>query len=124
MIYSCHACNLKKGAAVLPPTALTIETVQVRLDGRLIGLTADAERLIDALALNSPEWMDWRLSWMRIVDLAAEHDEDLYQRLMGYPDDLPDLASLRPPANTRPDGVEQSHFVRQERGELSDTYIN
>jgi hypothetical protein len=42
---------------------------------------------------------------------------------MGYPADLPDLSSLRPPAgNSRPEGIDQSHAARRERGELLDIY--
>ena len=43
--------------------------------------------------------------WLRNIELAAEHSPDQYVQLMGFPDDLPDLARLRPPAgNSRPDG--------------------
>jgi hypothetical protein len=42
---------------------------------------------------------------------------------MGYPVDLPDLSSLRPPAgNSRPEGVVQSYATRRERGKLPDIY--
>jgi hypothetical protein len=47
----------------------------------------------------------------------------LLRRLLGYPDDLPDLAALRPPeSNARPDGIVQSHFARRQRGVLPDSY--
>jgi hypothetical protein len=66
---------------------------------------------------------EFRELWIRIVRLAALHDPALFRRLMGYPADLPDLSTPRPPqGNTRPDGVQQSHFARRQRGELPDTY--
>jgi hypothetical protein len=41
--------------------------------------------------------------------------------LLGYPDNLPDLSRLRPPRNTRPEGVAKSFFARRKRGELPET---
>lgn len=124
LVYSCHACNLRKGSAVLPDVrrCLTVETVRVRRDGFLVALTGDAERLIDVLVLNSPQWVSWRLAWIRIVELAAESDAVLFRRLMGFPDNLPELARLQPPANSRPEGIEQSYFAQRARGELPDYY--
>lgn len=37
---------------------------------------------------------------------------------MGFPDDLPDVGRLQPPANSRPEGIEQSYFAQRLRGEL------
>ena len=54
---------------------------------------------------------------------VEQHSPELYRELMGYPVDLPDLSSLRPPAgNSRPEGIAQSHAARRERGELPDIY--
>jgi hypothetical protein len=85
-------------------------------------MTGEAQRPIDVLTLNSTSWVQWRLSWIRIVELAAEHDVDLFHQLMGFPDDLPDLRRLRPPANSRPEGIDESYFARRARGELPDYY--
>jgi hypothetical protein len=54
--------------------------------------------------------------WMRIAALAEERDAELFGRLVGFPDDLPDLGRLRPPRNTRPAGVDESWFARRRRG--------
>ncbi len=70
------------------------------------------------MTLNSSQWVLWRLSWIRIIDLTAERDPELYRQLMGCPDELPNLSELKPPANSRPDGIEQSSFARRQRGEL------
>jgi hypothetical protein len=75
------------------------------------------------LGLDRPRLREFRELWIRIVRLAALCDLALHCRLSSYPADLPDLSTLRPPGgNTRPDGVAQSHFARQQRGELPDTY--
>lgn len=59
---------------------------------------------------------------MRIVELAAKHDPELYQKLTGFPEVLPDLSKLRPPRNSRKDGILQRWFMRRERGELPPEY--
>jgi hypothetical protein len=41
---------------------------------------------------------------------------------MGLPNDLPNLARLRPPGgNSRPEGMEQSYFVQMEKAILPET---
>ena len=60
--------------------------------------------------------------WMRIVFLAKERDLDLYFRLVGFPEDLPDLRRLKPPMNSRKEGLMQCRFAQRERNELPDEY--
>ncbi|TVS12285.1 MAG: hypothetical protein EA424_22775 [Planctomycetaceae bacterium] len=92
-------------------------------DGRLDGLTAAAQSLIAKLDLDSPQARQWRLIWMRNAELAREFDPEQYERLMGFPDDLPDLSRLRPPGgNIRPTGVESSYFARRREKQLPSTY--
>jgi hypothetical protein len=125
LVYACARCNRTKSAQRVPdPLAtLTLQSVRVHPDGSLEGCSSDAKSLILKLDLNGSRMVSWRLLWMRIVELAAANDEPLYQRIMGYPNDLPDLARLRPPGgNARPPGVSQSHFARAARGELPATY--
>jgi hypothetical protein len=71
----------------------------------------------------NPRLVAWRLLWIRLVDLASEHDANLFAQLLGHPFDFPNLARLRPPCgNTRPSGVSASHFARRARGELPAIY--
>lgn len=80
-------------------------------------------RLIELLGLDSPQSTGFRLLWIGIVALAERYDPSLYRRLMGFPDDLPDLKRLRPPGgNTRPEGVRTSSFVKRKDGTLAATY--
>ncbi|NLF67972.1 MAG: HNH endonuclease [Candidatus Anammoximicrobium sp.] len=123
LIYACHACNLRKGDQNLPDAVLTSENVRVYEDGRIVGLTPDAERTIRLLWLNTPQTIQWRRIWIRNVQLARDYDEEHFRQLMGYPDDLPDLSRLAAPSNSRPDGIQQSCHARRERGELPDTYL-
>jgi hypothetical protein len=124
LLYGCSSCNLSKGSQATPDplSCLLAPDVQVSEDGGIRAGTLQARKLIDRLGLNRPRLREYRELWVRIVRLAALHDTTLLRRLLGYPADLPDLSSLRPPeGNARPDGVRQSHFARRQRGELPDT---
>jgi len=46
----------------------------------------------------------------------------MFRHFMSYPDDLPDLAKLRPPQNSKLEGLAKSHFARKARNELPDPY--
>jgi hypothetical protein len=55
--------------------------------------------------------------------LAERFDPPLYVRLMGFPDNLPNLARLRPPGgNTRLEGLATSYFAQRAKGVLPSTY--
>ena len=59
---------------------------------------------------------------MRVLTIVASVDKPEFERLMGFPADLPDLAKLKPPENSRPGGVSDSYFAKRTRGELPSTY--
>jgi hypothetical protein len=124
LVYACRRCNaVKADQAVADPFRLMRSTTVTTLpDGSLRADDHDAERLIHQLDLNSPRLRSWRLMWLRIVSLAKDGDATLYRKLVGFPDDLPDLRRLRPPANTQEDSVEHCWFARRERGDLPDEY--
>jgi hypothetical protein len=125
LIYSCTTCNAAKRAQALPDpsVAFTSSSLAVEPDGNLSGRTEESCLLIRLLDLNDPMFVTWRMRMIRIVDLARQHDPELFQSLMAYPDDLPNLAILRPPGgHGRPEGIFRSHFERRKRGELPATY--
>jgi hypothetical protein len=125
LFYVCARCNSAKADRLVasPIRVLLAETAWVEPAGQLIGQTDAARKLIVAMRLNHPKLVHFRRLWLEVIAMAARFDPELYQQLMGYPDDLPDLARLRPPkGNTRPAGVSQSHFARRDRGELPTIY--
>lgn len=92
-------------------------------DGKVAATEPEGQRLIAQLRLNSSEMIHFRRLWLEIVAMAEGGNPRLYQRLMGFPNDLPDLRTLHPPeGNVRPEGIEQSYLVRRERGQLPDLY--
>jgi len=125
LLYSCASCNLSKGSRLTPDptTALTADQVFIDDAGAIVGLTENAVRLIRVLDLDDEEHRQWRRLWMRILELAKRHEPQLHEQLLGFPDDLPDLSSLRPPGgNLRPEGIAQSYFAQRKQGRLAATY--
>jgi len=75
------------------------------------------------LGLDSEQSTEFRMLWLGIIALADASDPELFQRLMGFPANLPDLARLRPPdGNVRPDGIHESYFAKRRNGVLPATY--
>ena len=125
LVYSCRRCNgVKLDQDIADPfVVLTREQIETLPDGTVRGLTRAAMRLILELDLNSPRLVEWRILWLRITDLAAERDQELWLRLIGLPVDLPDLRRLRPPAgNTRAVGIAESWAALKREGKLPDRY--
>ncbi len=125
LVYSCHTCNLKKGSGIVadPIKHLTTKTIAIKPDGSVVGLTVEAKRIIEKVALNSSTMIRWRLLWIRFIQMATEHDPLLLNEVMKYPDDLPDLVALNPQGNTKQDGLAQSHFEKRDRGDLGLSYL-
>ncbi|HKB05158.1 MAG TPA: HNH endonuclease signature motif containing protein [Gemmataceae bacterium] len=125
LLYTCDVCNSVKGVRLLPDPGLALLAgdVAVEADGRIVGRSRDARRMIRVLGLDDAEFTAYRARWIRIAVLSRERDPTLFGQLMGYPDDLPDLSVRRPPGgNARPEGIDASYFRRRERGELPATY--
>jgi len=121
LLYACRACNSTKGSRTVPDPTVELLRDEISVDetGVLHANSHLARELILVLGLNEPRMQSFRLLWIRMVKMAKDHDPILYRRLMGYPDDLPDLSTLRPPGgNNKPDGVESSFLARRNRGEL------
>lgn len=130
LVYACAKCNSTKStqASLLDPCAVGYGVhLFVNADGTVAGLTKRGTRLIRALRLNRSQLLRVRRFFL---DLAVKADEnptgeaaDILHWLLRFPEDLPDLASLRPPGgNTRPDGVPTSYFAQRQRDELPATY--
>ena len=125
LLYVCVSCNLSKGSQQVPdPLSNLLDSdIRVTEDGVIHASSPAASKLVEQLGLDRPRLREFRELWIRIVRLSVQHDPEMFRRLMGYPVDLPDLSTLRPPeGNSRPEGIAQSHFARRQRSELSDTY--
>ena len=124
LLYACGSCSsAKRDLTVSNPSECMLEPfVIVREDGTIESTNPDAEKVIRVLGLDDPEYREFRRLWIDILAMSRLHRPELYRRLMTFPDDLPDLATLRPSGNSRPGGVQESWKARRDRGELPDTY--
>lgn len=125
LLYSCASCNAAKQDRDItdPSLSLLSPSIRVRADGFIEALTTAASTIVWQLGLNLPRLVAYRSIWIDIIRLAAEYKPELRRKLMGYPDDLPDLSTLRPPAgNARPEGILESYFERRKRGDLPVEY--
>jgi len=126
LLYACRRCNGVKGAKVVedPFAVLVSPNVSVLPDGMLSSVDLRATRLIQALDLNSPRLISWRLFWMNIVELARVSEPATFKSILGFPTDLPDLKRVKPPpqGNTRPQELETSWSALATLGELPDYY--
>ncbi|MCC7339027.1 MAG: hypothetical protein IT422_28360 [Pirellulaceae bacterium] len=124
LVYACRRCNaVELDRSINDPLQLLVAgRLIVHPDGQISCQQSPVRRLIMQLDLNSPKLVAWRVMWMRIIQLAAEKDQQLYRQLTGVPAELPDLKRLRPPSKSRPDGVsERCHALRQ-LGKLPEVY--
>jgi hypothetical protein len=125
LLHSCASCNASKGNLKLPdPTKVLLAgATKVLADGTIEGSTPAATRIIKLLGLNVPKYREYRLLWIEIVALAKRFQPALYQQLLSFPEDLPELSVLLPPdGNARPEGVKGSHFEQKKAGTLPETY--
>jgi hypothetical protein len=129
LAYACCQCNASRKAKPLPldPCGDLGRHLEVSTDGGVRGKTADGTALIGLCRLNRPNLTRFRQLLLDVLALLAADPGDeaaaLGRRFLGYPDNLPDLAVLRPPeGNGRPEGIAGSALARRWRGELPATY--
>jgi hypothetical protein len=99
-----------------------VECLRTLPDGRIEALNSHGEKLRQALRLDSESNIRYRSRWMRVLQTLKIANPDLYQELMGFPQDLPDLRKKRAPHNTKPEGITNCYFALRERGALPATY--
>jgi hypothetical protein len=126
LTYTCPWCNQSKAGVPVPnPTDVAYGmALQVTENGVVEAKNSLGAILIDGLRLNHAEITHQRRLVIRVVRLAEEkNNAAVVFRLLGYPDDLPNLRAKRPPGgNRRPEGVRDSCLERRRRGELALIY--
>src|SRR5262245_41935742 len=83
LLYICATCNDAKGSQKVPDPCqvLLAGKVRVRDDGTILAETPEARRLIRALGLDDPEYTEFRLMWIGIIQLAERYDTELHRKL-------------------------------------------
>lgn len=130
LAYACCSCNRNRKSSALPldPVAEPLGShLTIAADGAVVGLTREGDFLIRVCHLNRPLLVEFRRRLIFLLTEAVECEDDrlsgLLPDLLGFPADLPDLRTKRPPeGNERPNGVVDSWLERREREELPDFY--
>jgi hypothetical protein len=124
LLYVCHTCNaIKNDDLVLDPCHVPLGTcVVVQADGTILGLDDSGWELIRSLRLDSPDRNRYRAMMLDTLRVLHQADRSVFNQWMGFPDDLPDLRTLRPPSNSRPAGIAGSWYVIKENGALPEVY--
>lgn len=125
LVVSCQSCNRRKSSHRVPDPCLVAygSCLRVQSNGRVTALNKEGKRIVETIRLNHDRYVSERQKMIKLLRLCAQHDKAEFERLMGFPSELPDLTRWEPPGgNTRPEGVFQSHFARRMRGQLPKTY--
>lgn len=130
LVYCCTRCNsVRRDLKLIDPTEQAFgKHLRLGPDALFEGLTPEGNDLIDNLRLNKSPALDTRRRFQRILELFTNYSEitivqELYLDAFGFPDDLPDLLSMRPPAgNSLPDGVNNCFFLQKQKGTLAEVY--
>lgn len=129
LVYACWRCNSAKqdsNSPLNPNEDALAEHVQVLDDGNVRSFTLEGEALIRACRLDRPKLTEFRrgvIELRRLFQRRGDAATSLFRKYFGYPENLPCLATLRPPGgNTRREGINESHYELRRRGELPEFY--
>lgn len=112
--------------ALNPCSQSLAKHLRIGQSGKIEALSRTGERLLEVLRPNATVRVEFRKKLLRLARRLARlpkfEQREIVPEWFGYPDNLPDLAKLRPPKNTRPGGVRASHFELNEADELPTYY--
>lgn len=124
LVFACRQCNGTKAAKYLPsPESVAYgNCLLVDEKGVIHPKNKLGERIIEALRLDGADYTAIRRDVIEMVHENKIGSRTL-NRLLGYPDELPNLSKeKKPKSNTRPSGIQESHFERKLRNELPAYY--
>ena len=130
LVYACTRCNsVRREMRLLNPVEVAFgDHLRLGDDGLLIGVTVDGQYLIKLLRLNEGLALSVRRKYLRLLSLSEKYLADaviaaIILEEFGFPDDMPDLRTKRPPGgNSRPGSEQSCYFARRESGSLPATY--
>lgn len=132
LLYSCKSRNVSKSDRVMPDPSRHDYSTNYKFedDGTATPTSDFGDLYIAVLKLNEPYLVNYRRDWIRQIrmfeELLPDLDEDDRRfgltRFFGYPDDIPDLRSKRPVGNSKPNGVNDTYFLKLSRVEIEPYY--
>lgn len=120
LAYACASCNSAKSDSAVPHPEQNAygECVEVNEKGDIRAKNREGKALIRALLLDDEENTGFRRDRIRELKSHTKNDPEQFQRLMSFPDNLPDLESRRSSANAKPDSWKQSHLAMNNGGKI------
>ena len=120
LAYTCASCNSAKSDSAVPHPEQHAygKCVGVDDEGRIHPKNREGKLLIRTLLLDDEENTGFRRDRIRELETLAKHDLEQFERMMSFPDDLPDLQSKRSPRNAKPDSWKQSHHAMNNAGKI------
>lgn len=124
LVFACTTCNSFKSADHMPdPCKLAYgKLVSVSADGTITHHSREGLRLIRVARLDDAEATEWRRQKIVDLQILKIHAPEEYQKRMGFPTDLPDLANCKVKLNSKPEGAKQCRFEQRKLGTLPLTY--
>jgi hypothetical protein len=124
LVLACQFCNNLKDANRVPDPCQVAygRYLRVEEDGTVTALDGPGRRLVSVLRLNHELQVQERKKVLCLMACLERCDRAQFERLMGFPADLPDLRKTKPPENRLPAGINDCWFVRRERGDLPTVY--
>lgn len=129
LIYACTRCNSwKQDNVVLAPCQVPMSKhLRVNEDGTIEVMTPEAVEHVQVLGLDDPVLTNFRArivrTLRRLQALPDQESKAILREWLGFPEDLPNLAALRPPGgNIRPDGIAQCCYKQRHIGTLPEAY--
>jgi HNH endonuclease len=130
LVYSCIHCNSSRGVNTIlnPNDHYFDDHLSINeSNGQLEGLSPLGVETINLLGLNRPDFVGRRNYSFSILSLKDNYPNDpeihkLFVQEFGFPYDLPDLRSLKPPKGNPSNSQESCYYVLRERGELPEIY--
>jgi len=130
LLYACCMCNATRQDAPLPvkPHQSSLsDHLEFGEDAVLRAKTVQGASLVEICRLNRDSLVSFRRRLLRVLGVLAAQDHPkartALQKILGFPDDLPDLGRRKPPGgNSRSAGIAESYFEKRQRGDLPEVY--
>lgn len=120
LAYACASCNSAKSDSIVPHPEQHAygKCVEVDGEGRIHPKNRVGKWLIRELRLDDVENTEFRRDRIYELKSLLKTDREQFDRVMSYPDDLPNLRSKSPPKNAKPDSWKQSHHAKGDAGKI------
>jgi hypothetical protein len=125
LLYVCRRCNSLKTDLRIPDVCSIAygSCLRVNEDGTIEALNREGRALVHILRLDRADRVRQRRMIIEmLIDAQKTANAQRLREWLGFPDDPDDLRNLKPPANSRLEGIEESWFSRRERCELPEIY--